>query len=95
MSATVHPLPSHPAPGSRLSGRRIRRARHEAGISQADLAFRLGVPVGMVQRWEAGDEPADVLVLTAVSAVTGCPVDTLLEGTRASDKPAADGSQVG
>lgn len=71
---------------SHLSGKRIRRARHEADMSQADLAWALGVPVMMVQQWETGDEPADVLTLTAVSAVTGCRVDVLLDGTRASDK---------
>jgi DNA-binding transcriptional regulator YiaG len=71
---------------SHLSGKRIRRARHQADMSPAALAHALGVPVGLVQRWETGDEPADVLILTAVSAVTGCSVDVLLEGTRASDK---------
>lgn len=64
--------------GSHIPGSRLRRARHDAKLSQAQLAAALGVPVRMVQDWELGREPADVLVLHAVAVVTGCPRDALL-----------------
>lgn len=72
------------SPISHLSGMRLRRARCDADMSQAELAQALSVPVGLVQQWETGAEPADLLILTAVSAVTGCNVDSLCEGARAS-----------
>lgn len=71
-------------PISHLSGMRLRRARCDADMSQADLALALDVPVGLVQQWETGAEPADLLTLTAVSVVTGCNVDTLREGAKVS-----------
>lgn len=71
---------------SHLPGFRLRRARHDAKLSQAQLADALGVPVRMVRDWELGREPADVLVLHAVAVVTGCSRDALL-GRLGHDDP--------
>jgi DNA-binding transcriptional regulator YiaG len=70
-----------------LSGFRIRRARHDAELSQAQLAYALEVPVGVVQAWESGREPVDALVLHAVAVVLGCPRESLQSVQRPAPAP--------
>ena len=58
--------------------RLIRRARTEAGLTQAELARRMGTKQPVVARWESGDRsPAYDTVLRALSAC-GFDVDTVL-----------------
>lgn len=60
------------------ASRLIRRARIRAGLTQADLARRLGTKQPVVARWESGARcPAYDTVLRALSAC-GFDIDTVL-----------------
>jgi transcriptional regulator with XRE-family HTH domain len=41
-------------PPKTLWGQRIRRARHAAGLTQVQLAARIGVPQPVLSAWEVG-----------------------------------------
>src|SRR5207244_13510331 len=56
---------------------RIAAARRQIGLTQKDLAVRLGVTLATVARWEAATaDPADRL--TDIAAITGKSVPWLL-----------------
>ena len=58
--------------GSAAVGRRIEQARRERGLTQAELAARIGVSLGMVDRYETGRaDPSDKLPV--IAEVTGRP----------------------
>lgn len=44
----------------------IRRIRTDAGVTQAELASRLGVPQSVVSKFESGERRLDVLELRQV-----------------------------
>jgi transcriptional regulator with XRE-family HTH domain len=43
-----------PSDADRYAGRRLRKARHEAGLTQDALAQRLGITFQQIQKYEAG-----------------------------------------
>lgn len=45
----------NPEPEGTTLGERVARRRRELGLSQEELAFRLGTDEGSLQAWEAGD----------------------------------------
>ena len=80
-------------------GRRIGQARRERGLTQADLATRIGVSLGLVDRYESGKtDPSDKLA--QIAEVTGRQISWFTErhdGERAgfeSMLPAALGRRI-
>ena len=63
-------------------GDRLRKARREAGLSQQEVAERIGVPLGRYSGWETGEfspRSADLVdVAKKVSAITDVPTEWLL-----------------
>jgi transcriptional regulator with XRE-family HTH domain len=56
-----------------LVGRRIRQARRELGLTQGDLATRIGVSLGALDRFETGKgDPSDKL--EQIAEITGKPM---------------------
>lgn len=65
-------------------GRRIRRARLRAGISQQEVADAIGVGVTSVSRWEVGTRVPSAVRLAKLARVLGVSVDFLLDGQEAA-----------
>lgn len=63
---------------------RIVDARKRAGVTQAELARRLGLNQSTVSRLEQGRSPLTVDRLFDVSRVLGIPVSELLDGRGAA-----------
>ena len=51
--------------------RLLRRIRVDAGVTQAELATRLGVPQSVVSKIESGERRLDILELRQVCRVLG------------------------
>jgi ribosome-binding protein aMBF1 (putative translation factor) len=49
----------------------LRKARVQAGLTQTDLASRLGVPQSFVSKYESGERRLDVLELRLVCQAVG------------------------
>lgn len=56
----------------------IKRRRQELGMSQADLARKLGITQIAVSKWENGDNYPKSTRLRDVADALGCTVDDLL-----------------
>lgn len=52
----------------------LRTVRTEAGVTQAELAARLGVPQSVVSKYECGERRLDVVELRQVCRVLGFPL---------------------
>ncbi len=63
--------------------RLLRRARLAAGLKQAEVAVRLGVPQSFVSKYEAGQRKLDLIELRAVCAVLGTGLPALLAALEA------------
>lgn len=63
--------PDAQAPG--LSGPDLARARRRVGMTQRELADRLGVRLWMVEQWESGAKPIPADQAEAVAAAVGAP----------------------
>lgn len=66
------------------TGDRIREARKAAGLSAEDLAYRLGISVGTVYRWEQGKHAPSLGKLRLVAALTEKPLAYFLETAEAA-----------
>lgn len=68
-------------------GDRLRKAREEAGLSQAELAVRIGISRNTVGNHEigVGERGPQRVVLLAWAAATGVPVEWLQTGAAPSD----------
>lgn len=55
----------------KVVGRRLAGLRREAGLTQKDVAERLGKPQSFVSSYEAGQRRVDVLELLRISAALG------------------------
>jgi transcriptional regulator with XRE-family HTH domain len=64
----------------RLVGHNIRIHCHAKGVSQTELAERLGVTFQQVQKYEGGVNRVGAGRLTRIAAVLGVPVTALLDG---------------
>ena len=56
----------------------LKRLREAAGLSQVQLALRLGVSQGTVARWESGVRVPQAGNLIKMANILGCSVDALL-----------------
>lgn len=73
-------------------GERIRIARKDAGLSQADLARRIGVSQPAIATWESGVHDPRRLALARLADALATPVEWLAAGARSpveSDRQAA------
>lgn len=69
----------------KMLGKHVKRLRTQAGLSQTDLARRLGgITVGMVSHIEAGHRLPSLPVLHALTMVLNCTADELLSGAPGS-----------
>lgn len=58
---------------------KIRALRESAGLTQAELAERVGVSEKVVSKWECGETKPSVEVLPALADVFGCTIDALFD----------------
>ena len=64
-------------------GKNISERRREAGITQEQLADKLGISAQAVSKWENDLSEPDASTLLALSKIFGVTVDDLLNGTSA------------
>ena len=85
-------MAANPEPAiARSIGDRIKQARKAHGLSQADLARRLGVSQPAIANWESGIHDPRRLMLAKLADVLEAPLDWLAAGDRSaveSDKHA-------
>lgn len=80
--------PKRPTPVDVAVGRNVRLWRMARGLSQAQLAQRLGVTFQQLQKYEVGANRVGTGRLVKVAAVLRVPITALFEGTEAADPPA-------
>jgi transcriptional regulator with XRE-family HTH domain len=66
-------------------GRNARIWRMAKGLSQAQLANRLGVTFQQVQKYETGGNRIGTGRLVKIAAILGVPISALFEGTNAAE----------
>ncbi len=59
-------------------GRKIASARRRAGLTQNDLAVRVGVTAQAVSKWEQGRSCPDIAILDEIADALGISLITLL-----------------
>ena len=57
---------------------RIKQLRTDFGMTQKELAGKVGVTSQAVSKWERGDECPDIYLLPALAAVFGVTTDEIL-----------------
>jgi transcriptional regulator with XRE-family HTH domain len=67
----------HPAEDASI-GFRLKRARHEAKISQMEVARRAGIDVAVVSRLERGLHSPTINTLGKMARAVGVPIGKLL-----------------
>src|ERR1700736_5148217 len=84
-------MPAKTRPAKRPSsidiavGRNVRIWRMAKGLSQAQLAIRLGVTFQQVQKYETGGNRIPTGRLVKLAAILGVPIAALFEGTDAAE----------
>jgi transcriptional regulator with XRE-family HTH domain len=68
----------HLVPEYRFMVARLRQARGEAGLTQAEVGRRLGVRQNFVSRAETGERRLDVVDLARFAAIYGKPLEWFL-----------------
>lgn len=74
-------------------GDRLRKAREDAGMSQAQLAVAIGISRNTVSNAELGDRTPLTVTLRAWAEVTGVPVQWLQTGTVGGGGPRPRGQR--
>ena len=59
-------------------GRRIADARRDRGLTQKDLAEKVGVTAQAVSKWERGSSCPDISILDEIACALGISVSELL-----------------
>ncbi len=59
-------------------GKRIADARHDTGLTQKDLADKVGVTAQAVSKWERGNACPDISILDEVADALGVSLPSLL-----------------
>lgn len=62
------------------TGERIKEARKKAGMTQAELAERLGTPYQTVSQWERDTRRPKIETLQRIAAALGVDVNLLISG---------------
>ena len=62
----------------------LRKLREEAGLTQAEIAKKAGVPFRSYQNWEAGSREPRIQGLAALAAALRVTVDQLISSMAAS-----------
>jgi transcriptional regulator with XRE-family HTH domain len=84
-------MPAKSRPAKRPSsidiavGRNVRIWRMAKGLSQAQLAHRLGVTFQQVQKYEVGANRIGTGRLVKLAAILGVPIAALFDGTEGAD----------
>jgi DNA-binding XRE family transcriptional regulator len=60
-------------------GGKLRRVRDDAGLTQGELAERVGLQLRTVQKWEAGKINVPMVTLYRIQRALGCRWEELLE----------------
>ena len=86
----AEPMPARksaksPSPIDLTVGRNVRVWRMAKGLSQAQLANRLGVTFQQVQKYETGGNRIPTGRLVKLAAILGVPIAALFEGTDAAE----------
>jgi transcriptional regulator with XRE-family HTH domain len=79
------PPPKRPSAVDVAVGRNVRVWRMVKGLSQAQLANRLGVTFQQVQKYEIGANRIGTGRLVKVASILGVPISALFEGTTGAD----------
>jgi transcriptional regulator with XRE-family HTH domain len=77
--------PKRPSSIDIVVGSNIRIWRMARGLSQAQLAHRLGITFQQVQKYEVGANRVGTGRLVKIAAILGVPVAALLQGANGSD----------
>src|ERR1700746_651813 len=77
--------PKRPSSIDVAGGRNVRIWRMARGLSQAQLASRLGVTFQQLQKYEVGANRIGTGRLVKVAAALGVPIAALFEGTNAAE----------
>ncbi len=79
-------------------GTRIREERERVGISQRELARRIGLSASMISQLESGQSKPSVSTLYAIVTELGVSLDDVFRGTegmsRSSDRAPMDRSEA-
>jgi ribosome-binding protein aMBF1 (putative translation factor) len=76
----VHVVPCFYMNTDSTLGQRIREARDGAGLSQRQLADKIGATVRSVSWWENGDRMPDLVFFAKIAEATGVSIDWLYTG---------------
>ena len=68
------------------TGERIKAARKNAGMTQAELADKLGIPYQSIGQWERNQRNPKLETLRKIAAVLGCEITGLLDPAEYSFK---------
>ena len=71
-------------PAQRI-GQLIRHHRHQAGVTQRQIAAELGVAQATVSAWEAGTYEPSVVTLAQLSHHLGVPTDAWIAAVKEGD----------
>lgn len=74
-----------PSPIDVAVGRNVRVWRISKGLSQAQLADRLGITFQQVQKYETGANRIGTGRLVKIASILGVPISALFEGTTAAE----------
>ena len=66
-------------------GVNLRRLRETAGMSQSDLADKVGVTRGMIAQYELGAKSPTVATACRIADVFGCTLDSIAGNAKAGD----------
>lgn len=73
----------------------LRKARVAVGLTQAELAHKIGRDQGTVSRYEGGKAPVDLDVAPVLAEVLGLEILTVLYGYDPGASAACTGAAVG
>jgi len=75
------------------TGKRISVSRQDKGLTQDELASKLGITPQAVSRWERGNSMPDIEFLLPLSQLLNIPLEDLLTGGRTSVESLGDKKQ--
>ncbi len=67
-------------------GRNLQRLRQQAGLSQAGLAEKAGIPIKTIQNWEIDRNQPRLDALMKLSRALGAPLENFTAGLKRTTK---------